>query len=87
VAFKCILRHSNEGFAQFGGSKRITDRESDYSRRRLNRALSPSRNDAFAMGRGAANANTTTFHTHVIILLQWSKHTAQSIRHPVRSVL
>lgn len=39
----------DEGMAQFGGSKRVTDRESDYSKRRLNRTLSPSRNDAFAM--------------------------------------
>jgi hypothetical protein len=34
----------------FGKGDRITDRESDYSKRRLNRALSPTRNDAFAMG-------------------------------------
>lgn len=37
------------------GSRRIVDRESDYSKRRLNRIISPDRNDAFQVGRlGAA---------------------------------
>ena len=31
----------------FGGSRRIADREDDYRRRRLNRVISPARNDAF----------------------------------------
>ena len=34
-----------------GGSKRIIDREDDYRRRRLNRIISPARNDPFAMVR------------------------------------
>lgn len=36
-----------QGFRRPG---RITDRESDYQQRRLNRFISPARNDAFAMG-------------------------------------
>ena len=53
--------------AHFGGSKRIIDRESDYSKRRLNRTLSPTRHDAFAAPQGgndagAANdAGTSTY--------------------------
>ena len=31
----------------FGGSRRIADREDDYRKRRLNRVISPARNDAF----------------------------------------
>jgi len=33
----------------FGTNRRIVDRESDYSKRRLNRTLSPTRHDAFSM--------------------------------------
>ncbi|KDD76095.1 hypothetical protein H632_c359p3, partial [Helicosporidium sp. ATCC 50920] len=40
----------------FGGSRRIVDRESDYSKRRLQRQLSPSRGDAFAGGSGAGRS-------------------------------
>ena len=40
----------DEGLEQFGGSRRIVDRESDYSKRRFNRKLSPTRHDAFAGG-------------------------------------
>ena len=36
-----------------GPSRRIVDRESDYHRRRLDRALSPGRADPFAAGGGA----------------------------------
>ena len=35
----------------FGGSRRIVDREDDYRKRRLNRVLSPTRNDAMTMAR------------------------------------
>ncbi len=31
-------------------SRRIVDRESEYSKRRLNRIISPDRNDAFQVG-------------------------------------
>ena len=31
-------------------SRRIVDRESEYSKRRLDRIISPDRNDAFLMG-------------------------------------
>jgi hypothetical protein len=37
----------------FGGSRRITDREDDYRKRRLNRVISPARNDAMSMVRTA----------------------------------
>lgn len=36
-----------QGFKRPG---KITDREDDYRKRRLNRFISPARNDAFAMG-------------------------------------
>lgn len=45
------MAHTAFAAQEFGGSKRIIDREDDYRRRRLNRALSPARNDAFAMVR------------------------------------
>jgi len=38
----------------FGGSRRIADREDDYRRRRLNRVISPARNDAFTTVRQTA---------------------------------
>lgn len=45
----------------FGASRRIVDRESDYSRRRLDRALSPERNDAFLMGDQTPDARVRTY--------------------------
>lgn len=45
----------------FGASRRIVDRESDYQRRRLQRTLSPSRNDAFLSGDQAPDANIRTY--------------------------
>ena len=37
---------------QFGPSRKVVDLESEYSKRRLNRALSPSRKDALSSGSG-----------------------------------
>lgn len=37
-------------------SRRIVDRESEYSRRRLDRIISPDRNDAFQVRRGVSSA-------------------------------
>ncbi|RMZ55389.1 hypothetical protein APUTEX25_003513 [Auxenochlorella protothecoides] len=45
----------------FGGSNRIVDRESEYSRRRLNRIISPDRNDAFNMGDQTPDARVRTY--------------------------
>lgn len=45
----------------FGASRRIVDREDDYRRRRLNRALSPARNDAFLMGDQTPDASVRTY--------------------------
>ena len=41
-----------------GPSRRIVDRESEYQRRRLNRALSPERVDAFSTGDAGGTART-----------------------------
>jgi splicing factor 3B subunit 1 len=43
------------------GSRRIVDRESDYSKRRLNRIISPDRNDAFQMGDQTPDARVRTY--------------------------
>eukprot|EP00898_Chlorokybus_atmophyticus_P003890 jgi/Chlat1/4501/Chrsp29S04438 len=40
---------------------RITDREDDYRKQRLNRMLSPSRNDAFAMGDKTPDVSVRTY--------------------------
>lgn len=45
----------------FTHPKRIIDREDDYRRRRLNRALSPERNDAFIMGDKTPDARVRTY--------------------------
>ena len=45
----------------FGRPSRITDREDDYRKRRLARALSPARNDAFAMGDQTPDARVRTY--------------------------
>ncbi|KAK9834053.1 hypothetical protein WJX81_006031 [Elliptochloris bilobata] len=50
---------SGEGFQRPGG--KIIDREDDYRRRRLNRIISPTRNDAFAMGDKTPDASVRTF--------------------------
>lgn len=42
-------------------SRRIVDRESDYSKRRLNRIISPDRNDAFQMGDKTPDARVRTY--------------------------
>jgi splicing factor 3B subunit 1 len=49
-----------EGSA-FMGSRRIVDRESEYSKRRLNRIISPDRNDAFQMGDKTPDARVRTY--------------------------
>lgn len=43
----CLTRAQRRSQA-FGTSRRIADREDDYRKRRLNRALSPARHDALA---------------------------------------
>jgi hypothetical protein len=45
----------------FGRPQRIADREDDYRKRRLARALSPARNDAFAMGDQTPDARVRTY--------------------------
>ena len=47
--------------ANFGRAQRITDRETDYQKRRLNRIISPERNDAFAMGDKTPDARVSTY--------------------------
>ncbi|KAF9986669.1 Splicing factor 3B subunit 1 [Modicella reniformis] len=42
-------------------SKRIVDREDDYSKRRFNRVLSPSRQDPFAKGNDAAGSEARSY--------------------------
>lgn len=52
------------GFLQGDGFKRpnkIIDREDDYRRRRLERMISPARNDAFAMGDKTPGAEVRTY--------------------------
>ena len=57
--------HSEDACVQMPGapqqSQRITDRESEYQQRRLNRMISPARNDAFAMGDRTPDARTRTY--------------------------
>jgi len=48
-----------QGFQRPGG--KIVDREDDYRRRRLNRIISPTRNDAFAMADKTPDASVRTF--------------------------
>ena len=48
-----------QGFQRPGG--KIVDREDDYRRRRLNRIISPTRNDAFAMGDKTPDASVRTY--------------------------
>eukprot|EP00889_Picochlorum_renovo_P001752 jgi/Picre1/28782/NNA_004179.t1 len=43
---------------QFGPSRKVVDLESDYSKRRLNRALSPTRKDAFSSAPGEEGARS-----------------------------
>ncbi len=42
-------------------SRRIVDRESEYQQRRLQRMISPARNDAYAMGDRTPDARTRTY--------------------------
>jgi splicing factor 3B subunit 1 len=42
-------------------SRRIIDRESEYSKRRLDRIISPDRNDAFQMGDKTPDARVRTY--------------------------
>lgn len=45
----------------FGKPQRIVDREDDYRKRRLNRIISPARNDAYAMGDKTPAADVMTY--------------------------
>ena len=45
----------------FGRAARIVDREDDYRKRRLNRVISPPRNDAFAMGDKTPDSRSQTY--------------------------
>lgn len=54
---------SGSGDDDFGFKKpqKIIDREDDYRKRRLNRIISPDRNDAFAMGEKTPDASVRTY--------------------------
>ena len=45
----------------FGKPQRIVDREDQYRQRRLNRIISPARNDAYAMGDKTPAADVMTY--------------------------
>ncbi|CAM6027060.1 unnamed protein product [Sphagnum balticum] len=45
----------------FKKPQQIIDREDDYRKQRLNRTISPDRNDAFAMGDNIPDASVRTF--------------------------
>lgn len=45
----------------FGKPQRIVDREDQYRQRRLNRIISPARNDAYAMGDKTPGADVMTY--------------------------
>lgn len=52
---------STEDDFGFKKPQRIIDREDDYRKRRLNRIISPERNDAFAMGEKTPDASVRTY--------------------------
>ncbi|XP_010520843.1 PREDICTED: splicing factor 3B subunit 1 isoform X2 [Tarenaya hassleriana] len=49
----------------FKARKSIADREDDYRRKRLNRVLSPDRNDPFAMGEKTPDPSIRTYADHM----------------------
>jgi splicing factor 3B subunit 1 len=49
------------GPSQLGASRRVADREGEYHRRRLDRALSPARADAFATGEATPATGASTY--------------------------
>ncbi|KAG0075395.1 Splicing factor 3B subunit 1 [Linnemannia elongata] len=51
----------HDPFAGRSESKRVIDRQDDYHKRGYNRALSPSRQDAFAKDQGAAGSEARTY--------------------------
>ena len=56
--------HASSPYLQagsFGRAARIVDREDDYRKRRLNRVISPPRNDAFAMGDKTPDSRSQTY--------------------------
>ncbi|XP_074314773.1 uncharacterized protein LOC141650351 [Silene latifolia] len=65
TAPKSSLKEMLNGGADVGDvfrkPQKITDRENEYQRRRLDRVLSPDRNDAFAMGDKTPGANVRTY--------------------------
>ncbi len=54
-----VVVHLQAG--SFGRAARIVDREDDYRKRRLNRVISPPRNDAFAMGDKTPDSRSQTY--------------------------
>eukprot|EP00252_Welwitschia_mirabilis_P022937 TRINITY_DN6357_c0_g2_i1.p1 TRINITY_DN6357_c0_g2~~TRINITY_DN6357_c0_g2_i1.p1 ORF type:complete len:163 (+),score=30.37 TRINITY_DN6357_c0_g2_i1:54-542(+) len=50
-----------ENESGFKKPQRIIDREDDYRKRRLNRIISPERNDAFALGDKTPDASVRTY--------------------------
>ncbi|XP_011620713.1 splicing factor 3B subunit 1 [Amborella trichopoda] len=56
-----VPKGGEEDDVGFKKPQRIIDREDDYRRRRLNRIISPDRNDAFAMGDKTPDASVRTF--------------------------
>ncbi|KAH7616313.1 hypothetical protein Ndes2526B_g08409 [Nannochloris sp. 'desiccata'] len=55
------MEEDGDDQGSFGASRRIVDREDDYRRRRLDRALSPERVDAFATGHQAPDDSVRTY--------------------------
>jgi splicing factor 3B subunit 1 len=51
----------DDGLNEFDKAKSIYEREDDYRRRRLDRIISPVRNDAFAMGDKTPDARVRTY--------------------------
>ncbi|KAI4992460.1 hypothetical protein ZWY2020_051877 [Hordeum vulgare] len=56
-----VPRSADDGGGDGAKSRRIIDRESDYRRRRLDRALSPDRHDAFAAGEATPAPSVRTY--------------------------
>ncbi|KAJ4776619.1 Splicing factor 3B subunit 1 [Rhynchospora pubera] len=61
IAMQDLPRDSEEEPAGFRKAPRITDREDEYRQRRLNRIISPERNDPFAMGEATPDPSVRTY--------------------------
>jgi len=65
--------------AGFLKPSRITDREDDYRKRRLNRLISPARNDAMAMGDKTPDASVRTY-ADIMREQQYARDNEQTMR-------